>query len=610
MINIYYVAASGSVSSSATVIQDSIFSSNNSQPANNGNQIYTDVLLEITASAYETSGSIFNSTVGDLRVYLKSGSAIYFSAPLDNVSIFYQPYLSSKLYSDSTQYPSLNPTQSKTNYTTSLGVSYIFQPTFPLSSSDDRFIITGSLPSEFESSSINLTVSQSYVAGNIFLYPNISFTAILSGSGLFYTSSLTLINTSTNLTSSYITSSNSYISTSFTISNYNSYQLLATTQATPYIGLTYNSAANIPIIPTSSLDAWNTYLNITASSIVNSGSSVYLLGGNIPDIYEFIITDSGSNLTNFSSFGLNNLVYLYLYQTQLSSTPNLNNIPSIYNVYLDGTSLTGSINNLNYTSSQNLISFVAASGSLVGNFNNILSSFPSNIQLLDFRRNNITGSTPVLSGSLIQTLGCEYNQLSGSISPFTSASSLNYFNCSHNALTGSIPSLSDAVSLYSFHCYYNKLSGSTPDLSNNFILGYFNCSNNQMSGSISNLSSSLYSSSLFWFDCSYNALTGSIPNLSNNKSLTNFYCNNNKLTTYVSASSTNSYFPSTLLTFNANTNQFTTASVDSILHDFRYAGGISGTLDISGSGNAAPSILGNEYKAYLINNRGWTIYTN
>ena len=84
MQTIFYVPASGSISSSLTVVPEnsSIITSV---------QVYNGSTLEITASAYESSGDLI-STVGDLRIYIKSGSFIQASFPADSTTIFYSIY--------------------------------------------------------------------------------------------------------------------------------------------------------------------------------------------------------------------------------------------------------------------------------------------------------------------------------------------------------------------------------------------------------------------------------------------------------------------------------------------------------------------------------------
>jgi hypothetical protein len=501
MTNLYYTAASGSNSSSILIQSDN----------NNISSItFDNVTLEISASKYLISGS--SNYLDYTRVYIKSGSITYASFPLEETNIVYTFKLQ--------VYPSVPPTSSflppSAVYNPIL--NYTFTPNLFLTSSSDIFKITGSNISE--------SISQSFYSSGVIMDTGSLYTITISGSGQFYTSSIQITGPSISL---YYTSSNIPLTASFSSSIYNTvYSLTAQTETIPSLVLTY-SASVFPVSPTSSLDAWNTYLTASAASIINSGSSVYLLGGNLSTINTLIIPST--NLTSYQSNGLYNLGSLTLNSDgdgKLNKFPTIISSPNLVYISFDSNQITGSI--LNFTSSQNLQTFIGSRNTISGSIQDILSVFPTqSIYKIDINHNKITGSVPILSSSLLAYLDCSYNQLSGSINSLSESYSLQYLNCSNNALTGSIPSLSDAVSLYSFHCYYNRLSGSTPNLSSNFMLGYFNCSYNQMSGSISNLSSSLYSSSLFWFDCSYNALTGSIPSLSNNQSLTNFYCNNNRL---------------------------------------------------------------------------------
>jgi hypothetical protein len=177
--------------------------------------------------------------------------------------------------------------------------------------------------------------------------------------------------------------------------------------------------------------------------------------------------------------------------------------------------------------------------------------------------------------SNLSVLYCQNNKLSGSI---TLPSYITDFNGENNYFTGSVPAL-----------------GST--------IQYFNCNINKMSGSIGSLVSA---SNLISFACKQNALTGSLPSLLNCANITSLYISDNKLTTYVSESGKIS---STLLHLEMYNNLFTTASVNGILYDLVQAGGISGSIDISGTGNAKPSSVGLSYTASL-KTKGWTIAVN
>jgi len=624
MVNIYYIPISGSV----TVATET----------NTILTQYTNVTLEITASAYETSGSTFNSTLGDLRVYIKSGSTVLTTFPIDGTTIYYNQSLT---YNQ----PPLPPQD------TTYILNYVFYPSNTTSSATDKFKISGS--------DINSTLSQSFNSGVVF--PNYT---TASGSGLFYTSSILITDENIRATLQYITGSNTYISTSFSSSGAGTYKVVAQTEAAPYIALSYSASA----FPTTSLAGYNALYNITASATSSSGNTVYLIGGNLNTITELRLSSS-FRISNFDSFGLNNLNYLDLGYEYLRSYPSLSALPNLYTLYLPGNYLTSSI--FNYTSS-NITNFVASNNNMSGSVQNILNSLStSSISTLDISNNNLTGSIPILSQSFqLQTFSCQYNKLSGNIPSLLGNGNLQFFNCSNNLLT-SIPNLSNASSLTYFDCHdnlisgslpfipnwlgafncsnnritgsinlpsasglssficeYNLLSGSIgslnactnltlfdcsnnylrnniPSLSNNTALQYFYCNDNYLSGSIPNLSNN---TNLIYFDCHNNYLTGSIPSLSNNTALQYFYGNNNQFTNYISASGTGTTISPSLTYFNASSNLLSQSAIDGILKDLDNTGAINGYLNISGSGNSAPSVAGYINALSLIN-KGWTANT-
>ena len=87
----------------------------------------------------------------------------------------------------------------------------------------------------------------------------------------------------------------------------------------------------------------------------------------------------------------------------------------------------------------------------------------SNLTIVDFAVNKVTGSIPGLTGmSNLQTFRCHTNQLTGSIPSLTGLSNLRYFYCNNQLgttkLTGSIPSLSGLSNLQSFDCTLNQLT--------------------------------------------------------------------------------------------------------------------------------------------------------
>jgi len=555
MINIYQIQSSGSTTlSDFTVINTNATNVGISQSTFNNTTVnpyvtqYTYSTLEITASSYGTNGPYTpSSTINNLRVYIKSGSNVLFTSPLDSVIIFY----SQSYYSPSV--PNF-PTSS------AFGLNYIFSPNIP-SSSYDILKITGS--------SINILISESFQSGYTTASLGDNIKVILSGSGIFYTSSIIITDTQTGDILSYVTSSNNYLTTSFYIpvsSSYDkTYKIEADTKSIPYIALSYTS---LPF-PADSLSEYNFQYQVSASSISSSGNTVYLIGGNLSTITSFG-SEASLNMSNFSSYGLNSLNTLDLSYEALKSYINISNLPSLANLNLGGNYLTSSRSN--YTSSQYLQSITLNACNMSGSIQNILNSVStSSLTLLDINSNNLTGSTPSLSQSLsLNQLICSFNKLSGSITDLAN-NGLTTFDCRNNYLTGSIPSFISCSSLYYFDCSYNQLSGSIPNLDNSTPLVYLKCSNNYLTGSIpsfiscsnlhefygnnnqlsgsinltglpnlitfnvnyNQLSGSIVSlngcTSLSDFECGYNNLTGSIPDLSSNTSLTTFDAGHNRL---------------------------------------------------------------------------------
>ena len=169
-------------------------------------------------------------------------------------------------------------------------------------------------------------------------------------------------------------------------------------------------------------------------------------------------------------------------------------------------------------------------------------------------------------------------KLGGSLRSLSRFTNLEIFSIRNHQLTGPIPSLSSNTALKDFFCYNNQLTGNIPSVSSNTVLKIFNCFNNQ--------------------------LTGNIPSLSSNTVLEKFHCGVNQLSGYVAGS-----VPTSLLFFRAEYNQLTVTAVNAILADFVAAGALSGTLNLAGFGNAAPTGQGLTDKQTLLS-RGWSVTTN
>jgi len=165
--------------------------------------------------------------------------------------------------------------------------------------------------------------------------------------------------------------------------------------------------------------------------------------------------------------------------------------------------------------------------------NNGITSFigyadKNNLIILEFYRNEVTGSIPSLSGlNNLTTFRCYINQLTGSIPSLSGLNNLTIFECFDNQLTGPIPSLSGLNNLTTFRCSRNQLTGSIPSLSGLNNLVTFSFDANQLTGPIPSLSGL---NNLVTFNCNQNQLTGPIPSLSGLNNLGTFICNQNQLT--------------------------------------------------------------------------------
>ena len=104
----------------------------------------------------------------------------------------------------------------------------------------------------------------------------------------------------------------------------------------------------------------------------------------------------------------------------------------------------------------------------------------SNLTLVEFFQNQVTGSIPSLSGlNNLQTFRCFTNQLTGPIPSLSGLNNLRAFRCDTNQLTGSIPSLSGLNNFQTFRGFTNQLTGFNGGPVSN-TLGSFQAQNNQL----------------------------------------------------------------------------------------------------------------------------------
>ncbi|EPS72320.1 hypothetical protein M569_02431, partial [Genlisea aurea] len=171
------------------------------------------------------------------------------------------------------------------------------------------------------------------------------------------------------------------------------------------------------------------------------------------------------------------------------SLPSFQNMTSLETIYLDNNGFTSvppgflmGLTNLQVfsisenfnlapwiipsylTQSANLVTFYASNASVAGNIPDIFGSFP-NLQNLRLSYNNLTGSLPgSFSGSEIQNLWLNNQDvgLSGSIDVLANMNQLTQVWLQANAFSGGIPDLSKCTNLFDLQLRDNSFTGVVP----------------------------------------------------------------------------------------------------------------------------------------------------
>ena len=369
----------------------------------------------------------------------------------------------------------------------------------------------------------------------------------------------------------------------------------------PSFTKTLGSSSGIRITPTG---------GSLTNLICNSAPFLQLGGGGdvdvsqFPDLIECVI--SNAELSSITGYANNsNLAFLYFSGNQNSSItlpPSFGLMTNLMQFICNFSNVTGTLPNLNGLS--NLTLFECSNNLLTGNIPNLSTN--SSLVYFQCNQNNLTGSIPSLtSNPELLTFNCHSNQLTGSIPSLSSNAFLQNFNCSNQQgstkLTGSIPSLSGLINIQFFNCFGNQLTGSIPALTGLTSLAVFNCSINQLTGTMPAFTGL---NALQYFNCATNQLTGNIQSLSGRNNLTQFLCNNNQLTGLGGTA-----LPASLSFFAAQNNLINDVGVNKILNLLVAAGSFGGSVNVAGTGNAAPTGQGLTDKATLIS-RGWTVTTN
>ena len=439
-----------------------------------------------------------------------------------------------------------------------------------------------------------------------------------------------------------------YVSSSSPLYNYS---VLANTTTQPYLTLTYRSSGDIPVSPSGSISAWNSYLGSSASSVSASNNRVEVIGGNLSSsLFTTLNITSSGNLITFDPVGMSNILTCSITNQNLQAFPTMSSLYNINYFDLSNNIISGTIPSL--SNNQSLYYFNISNNKLTGSISQSLFSQNRNITYFDCSINKLTGSVPSLPGVCrLEHFDCSYNNLSGSISSL-GASNLQYFNCSNNALTGAVSLAAPNFGLSEYNCSYNKLSGILSSSLFYFApsLSTFNCSHNTLSGSIPNFSSSYVkyanysynyfsgnidisgSSNLISFTCANNNLSGSINSLEGCTNLIEFdYSSNNingdiprlinapNLETFTCTNNTGTQdyiyltdvLPLSLRYFYAsNSNIIKTSAIDAILYGLDASGATFGEVQLNGATNASPSSpTGTGYVTSLIS-KGWSVTVN
>ena len=178
-------------------------------------QTWSDISnVAITASAYETSGSDFGTTLGSLRIYAYSSSVSVASFPIESTNLYFPPFPipSSTLVSTPTPTSSIVYTD----------LSYTF--TVPTTFIDGQ--LSGSGCSIYDVINDIVYISESYDnnEGGISLITEEDYSIKVYGSGSYYFTTLTINDTTYGTNVIDISSINDSSSYTFTPEAYHSYQ--------------------------------------------------------------------------------------------------------------------------------------------------------------------------------------------------------------------------------------------------------------------------------------------------------------------------------------------------------------------------------------------------
>lgn len=592
---------------------------------------YGDCLVAITGSTYVQSGS-----VDRINIYESSGSRrLLATYPIENTALIYPVSGGANSFAPEPQVlPEITYFGLDWSLTTSTSIT---------SSLNQLTVYSGSTPATY-------SIYQTGSSGNGYISLELAntYSIHVSGGGTYYTTSLKIEDTYYGNTIVDLTASNANISYNLSESSngiFTTYRLTATAESINNMLLDY-SGSTIPVANSGSVDEWNSLLGIAAEKVELSGNSVYLLGSTLTNTGSLIISSSVSS--SILNGGLKRL--------------NMSGVTDLVSIQIVSGSPSGSLVEFPSLPGNSISSITIKYQNITGSA--IDPAAYGNPVIVDCSHNQLSGSIPTFTtqSSVLAFYNCNNNALTGSIPNLAPLYNLIQFDCSNNKLTGSIPILSSSSALTYFDVSNNLLTGSVPYLLNNTLLNYIDYSNNQITDengiyikiinevnipqsvqyydcSYNNLSGSLIISgssnlvtflannnnfttsltendgvllgctSLQTYNVGYNAITGSIPSFNSTPVLTTFIARNNKIDN-ISGSFT---IPPTLTYFDLENNNLVSSSIDDIAEVFwtNFSGSaVTGTINLSGSGNAPVNEVTTLTYFNELTASGWTIYAN
>ena len=160
----------------------------------------------------------------------------------------------------------------------------------------------------------------------------------------------------------------------------------------------------------------------------------------------------------------------------------------VTNISLPGSSLSGTIHNLRFSSFPNLIKLNLTNNSLYGIFPSHISNL-SKLTILDLSYNKITGNIPSEISSLksLTEFSLRFNSMNGPIpASIGNLSNLTMLHLQKNRFSGSMPpELNNLTRLSSFQIYSNRFTGHLPqDVCRGGLLQFFSAVDNYFTGDI------------------------------------------------------------------------------------------------------------------------------